>query len=116
MSKEIGEFSLKSTTWTMSEGGLSANFEGTATGFGEVIGTLSGSGDPGAEFGSCNWVAGGFLDDGTQVQALGAGTWNSIGKHRWQIRMTLGISDGRTIVADGSLDLPTRTFSGKIFD
>ncbi len=116
MSKEIGEFSLKSTSWTMGGAELSANFEGTATGFGEVVGTLGGSGDPGAEFGQVSWLATGFLDDGTQVQASGGGTWTTIGKHRWQIRMTLGISDGRTILVDGALDMPSRTFSGKIFD
>ena len=116
MSKEIGEFSLKSTSWTMGDNELSANFEGTASGFGEVVGTLSGSGEPGAEFGRCSWRAGAFLENGDQMQAAGEGTWHSIGKHRWQIRMTIGISDGRTILSDGVLDMPSRSFSGKIFD
>ncbi len=28
----------------------------------------------------------------------------------------LGVSDGRTIVVDGALDMLSRSFSGKIFD
>ena len=74
MSKEIGEFSLKSTSWTMGGTELSANFEGTATGFGEVVGTLSGSGEAGAEFGQASWIAAG----------VGATTWTLARAHEWR--------------------------------
>lgn len=116
MSKEIGEFSLKSTSWTMGDDALSANFEGTATGFGDVVGTLSGRGEPGAEFGTCSWRSSSFLENGDQIQVAGEGTWQAIGKHKWRLRFTHATSDGRTVLADGVLDMPSRSFDGKIFD
>lgn len=116
MSKEIGEFSLKATTFTVGDDALSANWEGTATGFGDVLGTLSARGEPGAEFGTCSWRSASFLDDGSQLEAAGEGTWKSLGKHRFQLRFTHAISDGSTVLADGVVDMAKRTFTGKLFD
>ncbi len=116
MSKEIGEFSLKATSFTVGDGTFSANWEGTATGFGDVVGTLTARGEPGAEFGTCSWRSASFLENGDQVQAAGEGTWRSIGKHRFQLRFVHAISDGRTVLADGVADMASRSFTGKLFD
>ena len=116
MSKEIGDFSLKATSWTVGDEDMSANFEGTATGFGELVGTLRARGEPGAEFGTCSWRSASYLDDGGEVQSAGEGTWQKIGKHRWQLRFTHAISDGRTVLSDGVVDFASRSFNGKLFD
>ncbi len=81
-----------------------------------MVGTLTARGETGAEFGTCSWRSASFLDDGTQLEAVGEGTWKSIGKHRFQLRFTHLISDGSTLLADGVADMATRTFTGKLFD
>ena len=116
MSKEIGDFSLKATSFTVGDDSMSANFEGTATGFGDVVGTLTARGEPGAEFGTCSWRSASFLENGDSSQAAGEGTWQKIGKHRFQIRFTHAISDGRTVLSDGVVDVASRSFNGKLFD
>lgn len=116
MSKEIGEFSLKSTSMTVGDDTFEANWEGTATGFGDVVGTLTARGEPGAERGTCSWRSASFLENGDEIQVAGEGTWEALGKHRWRMRFTHGTSDGRTILADGVVDMGSRSFNGKIFD
>ena len=116
MSKEIGDFSLKATSFTVSDEGMCANFEGTATGFGDVVGTLIARGEQGAEFGTCSWRSASFLENGDETQAAGEGTWQKIGKHRWQLRLTHAISDGRTVLSDGVVDMASRSFNGKLLD
>ena len=116
MSKEIGDFSLKSTSFTVGDDSFCANWEGTATGFGDVVGTLSARGETGAEFGTCSWRSASFLENGDQVQSAAEGTWQSIGKHRYQVRLIHAISDGRTVLSDGVADMASRSFNGKMFD
>ena len=67
--KEIGEFSIKSTTVNYPEdgGGVSLNCEGTATNYGAVLGTLTFRGEPGAKSGSLSWRGQGFLENGETV-------------------------------------------------
>ncbi len=116
MSKEIGEFAMKSTSMTVGDGTFEANWEGTATGFGDVVGTLTARGEPGAERGMCSWRSASFLDNGDEIQAQGEGTWEALGKHRWRMRLTLATSDGRTILSDGVAEMKSRSFKGKIYD
>ena len=116
--KEIGEFSLKSTSTSYAEegGSVQINCEGTATGYGTVLGTLTFRGEPGAKSGPLTWRGQGFLEDGETLAATGEGTWEEIGKHQWRTRLIVTTSNGECHASDGHLDLATRTLKGKILE
>jgi hypothetical protein len=116
--KEIGDFSLKTTSVSYSEGGGSVqlNFEGTATRYGTVLGTAIFRGENEAKSGSLSWRGQGFLENGETVTGTGEGTWEEMGKHQWRTRMIVTTSDGGCHASDGHLDLATRTLSGKMLE
>ncbi len=116
--KEIGEFSLKSTSVSYAEdgGSVQINCEGTATRYGTVVGTLIFRGEAGAKSGSLSWRGQGFLESGETVIGTGEGTWAEMGKHRWRTRMIVTTSDGGCHASDGHLDLATRTLTGKMLE
>ena len=116
--KEIGEFSLKSisTSYAEEAGIVQVNLDGTATGYGTVLGTLTFRGEPGAKSGPLSWRGQGFLEDGSTVVGAGQGNWEEIGKHRWRTRLIVTTSDGRCHASDGQLDLKSRTLSGKMLE
>jgi hypothetical protein len=116
--KEIGKFSLKSTSTRYAEegGGVQVDYDGTATGYGTVLGTMTLRGEPGAKIGPCSWRSQGFLENGEVISGAGQGTWEALGKHQWRTRMIVATSDGRTHASDGKLDLASRSLSGKMFD
>jgi len=72
--------------------------------------TLMGGADP--ERGPVSYRGVGFREDGTRVNSVGEGTWNTVGKHKWRIRVLGSGSDGKTVLVDGELDLATSSFSG----
>ena len=117
--KEIGEFSLKVTTltYTPAPAGsvlVQANFEGNATGFGVVLGTMTAT-SAGQKNGTWSWCAAAYLDNGDSVTGNGQGTFSSGGPNRWRTQGFIDISDGRTIGVEGELELATRVWSGKLF-
>ena len=118
--KQIGEFSLKSTSLTYSATGTGqANFEGSVKGeglTGPVLGTLTATGAPGAKSGTCSWAGTSYLDNGEETGGKGEGTWEKIGTHKWRIRAVVYLSDGRTVASDGVLELATRSYTGTIFE
>ena len=116
--KEIGEFSIKSTTISYAEdgGSVQINCEGTATNYGVVIGTLTFRGEPEAKSGVLSWRGQGFLENGDTVTGKGEGTWEEMGSHKWRTRMIVTTSDGGTHASDGHLDLATRTLTGKMLE
>ena len=125
MSDPVGEFSLKHTgsAYGKTEDGsiaAYANWEGTATGYGAVFGTLNVTtplAEAGATSGSCTWAGQGFPEDGTTLGALGEGTWKKLeGQHRWTVSMEIEVSNGDRIRSEGEIDLETRTYTGKIFE
>jgi len=116
--KQIGEYSLKFNSFRYSPGPagsviVEGNCEGTASGFGAVLGTLTAVGGKG---GTLGWCASAYLDNGDQLSGMGNGTYESVGKHRWRTQTIIQISDGRTISAEGEVDLATRSWSGKLFE
>jgi hypothetical protein len=118
-SKKSGEFLFKSTGVTYMEGdggGASLiNLEGTATGFGTVLGTLTLSGDsPGATTGRSSWVGTAYLDNGDEVQGTSEGFWEKSGKHKWRVRGVLRTSTGALYLSDGVISLDGRTYKGKM--
>jgi hypothetical protein len=116
--KEIGEFTLKSiTTRYVLEGVLvEVNFDGTATGYGTVLGTLFFRGEAGATSGALSWRGQGFLDSGETVTGAGEGIWEEAGKHKWRTRLIVSTSDGKSHASEGYLDLKSRTLSGTMLE
>lgn len=116
--KELGDFSLNITSSVFADDGSSVqvNADGTGSGFGTILGTLTFRGDPGAKAGLASWRGSGFLDNGDQVQGIGDGIWQEIGKHQWRIRAAVLISDGQILATDGTVDLASRSYKGKLLD
>ena len=125
MSEEIGEFTLKHTGCTYgtnSEGEIIANnnFVGEATGFGPVWGTLISKqplSSTNSSTGNCQWVGIAFLEEGSELGGIGNGTWEKMnGSHQWNIIMNVDLSDGGKHRAEGSINLDTLIYSGKIYE
>ncbi len=121
MPDPIGEFSFESTgtTFTASDDGFQslANFEGTATGYGTVAGTLAMRADAAdATLGAARWVGQGFLEDGSTVAGVGDGSWRQSGHHKWAINMDVEISNGDRVRIEGEVDLASRSYKGTFFE
>lgn len=119
--KKQGEFSFKSTGVTYEEvtggGVVRLNLEGTASGFGTVMGTMSLFGDaPGAQSGQSSWVGEAYLDNGDVVQGTGAGFFERSGKHKWRVRSVVRTSTGAVLLSDGVVSLDGRSYKGKLTD
>ena len=116
--KQIGEFSLNFTSLTLTPGPAGSvvilgNCEGTATSFGTVLGTAS---FVGGKSGTLSWCSSAYLEDGEQVSSSGSGSYESSGKHRWRTLGFLQISDGRSLISEGEIELAKRSWVGKIFE
>ena len=116
--KQIGEFSLNFTSLTHTPGPagsvvIQGNCEGTATGFGTVLGTAS---FVGGKSGTLSWCSSAYLEDGEQLSSMGSGTYESSGKHRWRSLGFLQVSDGRSLISEGEIDLAKRSWAGKVFE
>jgi hypothetical protein len=118
--KKTAEFSFKSTGVTCQDlpGGVGVNhinLEGTAAGFGTVIGTLSFFADqPGAQAGRTHWVGTAYLDNGDEVTSRSEGYWERAGKHKWRVRGVLRSSAGATYTSDGVVSLDGRSYKGAL--
>ena len=87
--------------------------EGTTTGFGAAFDTVTYVGGP--KNGTYSECATAYLDNGDGLSALGQGTYESSGKHRWRTQSFVQISDGRRVTGEGEIDLASRTWKGTIF-
>ena len=124
MADSIGEFELKHTgsSYLKNADGVVVtyvNYEGTATGYGTVHGTMSFPlPEAGATSGTCSWTAQGFPPDSPWNTSSGDGTWEQIeGRYAWKISLpALEISDGTRIRSEGELDLEANTLTGQMFD
>jgi len=116
--KKSGEFSFKATSvaYVMTEDGGGANqldLDGTASGYGEVLGTLSLFGDgPMAQSGPASWVGTAYLDNGDIVESTGTGFFERTGKHKWRVRSIMRGSTGLVYLTDGVISLKGRTYKG----
>ena len=121
MTDSTGEFSLQlgSNTYIKTDDSVDnyANFTGTATSFGTVMGTIKVSNPlsgPIATSGPCTWSSQSFLDDGTTVTAYGEGSYEQLAaEQKWNIDLTIQISNGSKIRSVGEIDLVKQTFNGK---
>jgi hypothetical protein len=116
--KELGEFSLKSSSLTINPGPggstlIQGNFEGSATGFGVIIGTGT---FVGVKSGSYDWCAVVYLENGEQVTGTGPGTYESVGIHRWRTQGVVQFPAGGGLITEGEIDLASRSWTGKMFE
>lgn len=116
--KQVGEFSLNFTSLGNTPGPagsivIQGNCEGQATGFGTVLGTAS---FVGGKSGTLSWCSSAYLDDGGQLSSMGSGTYESSGTHRWRTVGFIQISDGRSIISEGEIELAKRSWVGKLFE
>ena len=118
--KKSGEFSFKATSvaYVMTEDGGGANhidLDGTASGYGEVLGTLTLFGDgPMAQSGPASWVGTAYLDNGDIIESTGSGFFERTGKHKWRVRSIMRGSTGLVYLTDGVISLKGRTYKGKM--
>ncbi|MGQ0621972.1 MAG: hypothetical protein ACT4QA_18980 [Panacagrimonas sp.] len=118
--KQIGEFSLKGITMTFSPGPAAStlvqvNLEGTATGFDFTAGTFTAC-SAGQKAGTWTWCAASYPDSGDSVTGRGEGVFSTAGANRWRTQGILTISDGRSCVLDGELELASRSWNGRMFE
>ena len=122
MADSIGEFELNHSgnAYTKNDDGVVVayvNYDGNASGFGNVMGTLAFQlPESGATSGTCSWTGQAFPPDSPWTSSSGEGTWEQIeGKHAWKVSVAaLEISDGRVISSEGVVDLEARTFKGQM--
>lgn len=118
--RQIGEFAFKAVTFTFRPGRaggviVEGNFEGTSTGFGLTLGTMTVV-IAGNKNGSWEWCGANFPEGGCSLTGSGQGTFGDGGANCWRTRGLLTISDGRSCVIDGELDLVGRTWNGRMFE
>lgn len=124
MANSAGEFELNHTgnAYAKNDDNVVvayASYEGTATGFGTVMGTLAFPlPEQGATSGTVTWTGQGFPPDREPSTSFGDGTWEQVeGSHAWKINMpTLEVSDGTSLRTEGVVDLEAKTFKGQMFE
>lgn len=116
--RQIGEFSFQAITFILTPGpagtvGMQATFEGSATGFGLTLDTMTVScSGPGS--GTWNWCGANYPDSGNCLIGTAQGQFTDVGSRRWHTRGLLTDSDGRSSVIDGAFDLMARTWNGRL--
>ena len=124
MADSIGTFELNHTgnVYAKNDDGVVvayANYDGTASEFGNALGTLAFLlPEGGATSGAVSWTGQGFPPGAPWATSSGDGTWEQIeGKHAWKVTIPALVgSDGRVISSEGVVDLEARTFNGQMFD
>ena len=125
MAEPVGEFNLKNTGNSFSrtsDGQLeqASDFEGEATGFGAVFGTLVIT-QPLAEASqtksACAWIGKALLGDNSILGGIGDETIEQVGKDaKWQVSLVIQISDGAKLRSEGVVDHGARTYTGKLYE
>ena len=124
LGKQVGDFSLKATSVTMSPGPgttltTQVNFEGPAkgdAGAGVLIGTLTIVGEPGAKSGTWQWCGIMALNAGGSFGSQGRGNWEESGPHRWRYRGTNTTSDGHRYAVEAEGNLAERAVTGTFYE
>ncbi len=116
LGKEIGDFSFKITSVSYSDEAATVNCDGTADNFGTVLGTLTFAGEPGTLSGPLSWRGEAYLENGEVQGAIGEGSFEALGSHRWRTRLVITTSDGQIFASDGQLDIATRSLKGKTLE
>ena len=118
--KSMGEFSLKTTSLTLTPGPggsvlVQGNFEGPSTNFGTILRTATFV-SVGAKSGTFSVCAAAYLENGDNLTGNGQGTFESIGRHHWRTQELIHVSDAQLYTVEGEIDLAEHTWTGKIFE
>lgn len=115
----IGEFSFRAITFIMTPGHagtvtMQVTFEGTATGYGLTLGTLTVT-CSGPDCGQWTWCGANYLDAGEIITATGKGGFKDLGTtRRWHTRGLVNASNGHSALVEGDFDLNARTWVGRL--
>lgn len=112
----MANFSFGNNTalYTESNGVITVtlNLEGTAEGYGAVLGTMTAE-PAGASSGTYKIVCVSYPESGQSATAIGSGTWTQIDADTWSTSGTTEISDlDGAVKAEGELRLSARSWSG----
>jgi hypothetical protein len=115
--KHLGEFNAKQVSMRVRQDGkLECNFEGIISGYGRGFWTMTITVGDGKSDGY-EWAGIAYAENGDINQATGQGQWERIGANQWAINGTTRTRDGRTtLLSEGTMDLATRTWSGKYYE
>jgi hypothetical protein len=88
LGKPITDFTFKITTLTYTAGpagdlNVQGNLEGSATGFGPVLGTAAFT-NAGEKSGTWQFCGVAYLDNGNSISGIAHGTHESSGVHKWR--------------------------------
>ena len=117
---EIASFTSNITSMTKSTDSAGnhtfvMNVEGEVSGgwSGPVVGTITGTTQ---DFQTGTYTAdyAVYLTDGSVVTGVGSGTFGSTGNHAWQVNGTTKASDGSRAASEGTLELASRSYNGKL--
>ena len=94
-------------------------YEGTATRFGNISGTLiitQSLAEAGGN-GTCTWVGKALLEDGTIMGGIGEGTTERIGNElKSKVSIVHHLSDGAKVRTEGVMEHGAGTFYGQLYD
>ena len=124
LGKQVNEFSLKSTSSTLTAGPgktikFETNFEGSFkgdVGEGTGVGTLTVVAEQGSKSGLWEWCGVLFLKGGGAISDRGHGTWHETGPGKWRYRGAGETSEGALYAVESEHDLATRTLAGKSYE
>jgi hypothetical protein len=116
LGKEIGEFSMKVTSVIHEETSAHWNVQGLESSGGTAQATLTFTGGADSERGAMSGRGVVFMKDGTRLNNVGEGIWNTVGQHKWRIRMLNSRSDGLITLVDSELDLATLSWQAKVYE
>ena len=72
--------------------------------------------DSNATSGEIQWVGKAFLEDGSVLGGIGKGIWEKPdSEHIWKLIVHVDISTGEKQRSEGSIDLETLIYTGKIY-
>ena len=113
--KHLGDFNVKQISMRVRDDGkLECNFEGIVSGYGQGFSTMTVTVGDGKS-GSYDWAGIAYAENGDITEATGNGQWERTNK--WAINGTTRSRDGRTtVLSEGTMDLATRTWTGKYYE
>jgi hypothetical protein len=111
--KEVGTYEFKAVTYrVLPHGRVEVNVEGKATGFQRVLETVNF--DPNGGKFSVEGIA--TTDSGELIHGHADGTAERLNSGKYSTTGALWPSKGPTIMFDGEIDPPNRTWKGRMFE
>ncbi len=114
--KPFGDFAFKAITTRVLPGGKTeVNIEGSATGFPAIVGTVTvqTSND---KSGKANYDWAGVTAAGEEIYGSSTIEWEALGAQRWSTQGVVRLPDGTAIYAEGVVDRPNRSWTGKTYE